>query len=125
MNKVRANVTLRDEPLGYLEDYLLLLNGLLKLTGTEIKVLAAFLDYDDSICATKQGRKVVAEQLKMKNVAVLNNYVKSLKDKGCIYKDRTGLYRYNPIVSPREDIESIEFVLRPNDRSKLPLSERD
>lgn len=124
MNKVRANVTLRDEPLGYLEDYLLLLNGLLKLTGTEIKVLAAFLDYDNTICATKRGRKVVAEQLKMKNVAVLNNYVKSLKDKGCIYKDRTGLYRYNPIVSPREDVESIEFVLKPNDRGNLSLSER-
>jgi hypothetical protein len=123
MNKVKASVTLRDDPLGYIEDYLLLLNGLLKLTGTEIKVLAAFLDIDDSVCATKQGRKIVAERLKMKNVAVLNNYVKSLKDKGCIYKDRTGLYRYNDIVSPRQDIESIEFVLKPHDRSNVQLSE--
>lgn len=123
MNKVKANVTLRDEPLGYLEDYLLLLNGLLKLTGTEVKVLAAFLHYDDQVCASKHARKVVAEKLKMKNVAVLNNYVKSLKDKGCIYKDRTGLYKYNAIVSPREDIESIEFVLKSNDRSNVQLSE--
>lgn len=123
MNKVRASVTLRDEPLEYVEDYLLLLNGLLKLTGTEIKVLAAFIDYDDSVCASKQARKVVAERLKMKNVAVLNNYVKALKDKGCIYKDRTGMYRYNEIVCPREDVESIEFVLKPNDRSNVQLSE--
>jgi hypothetical protein len=123
MNKVKASVTLRSDSLGYIEDYLLLLNGLLKLTGTELKVLAAFIDYDNSVCATKQGRKVIAERLKMKNVAVLNNYIKSLKDKGCIYKDGLSLYRYNNIVCPREDIESIEFVLKSNDRSNLPLSE--
>ena len=47
----------------------------------------------------------------MKNVAVLNNYVKALKDKGCIVKDAPGKYSYNPIVNPRQDVNSIEFVL--------------
>lgn len=112
MSKIQARVTLRDDALGYLEDYLRLLNGLLKLTGTELKVLAAFLEYDSTICATQRARKIVAEKLMMKNVAVLNNYVKALKDKGCIYKDGSGLYRYNDIVSPKEKVSSIEFLLK-------------
>ena len=111
MSKVQANVSLRSDSRGYIEDYLLLLNGLLKLTGTEIKVLAAFIEYDNRVCASHEARKVVAESLKMKNVAVLNNYVKALKDKGCIVKDAPGKYSYNPIVNPRQNVNSIEFVL--------------
>lgn len=111
MSKVQANVTLRIDPRGYIEDYLILLNGLLKLTSTEIKVLAAFLEYDHRVCATQKARKVVAESLKMKNVAVLNNYVKALKDKGCIYKDSMGEYEYNPIVNPKGGVTSVEFLI--------------
>lgn len=123
MAKISVPVQLSQDT--HVRDYLTLLNGILKLTPVELDVLAAFVEYDPFICASKAARKVVVEKLGMKNVAVLNNYVKSLKDKGCIYKDRTGLYRYNPIVSPREDVESIEFVLKPNDRSNLSLPERD
>jgi len=120
MSKVKANVVLRSNPREYFEDYLLLLNGLLKLTITEIKVLAAFLEYDSNICASKKSRKIIAETLKMKNVAVLNNYIKSLKDKGCIYIDQVGLYRYNSIVSPPDNVSSIEFILsNSNDRSDI------
>lgn len=87
---------------------------------TEIKVLVAFIEYNSTECASKQGRKVVAESLQMKNVAVLNNYIKSLKDKGCIYKDPAGLYRYNSIVTPPAEVSSIEFVLSTtNDRSNV------
>jgi len=104
--KVRVPVTL-----GGTQDYLSLLNGILKLTAVEIDVLAAFLDVDPFICATKKGRRIVAEKLGMKNVAVLNNYVKSLKDKGIIYKDQFGSYKYIDIVSPRMELESIEFTI--------------
>jgi hypothetical protein len=110
MSKAKVSVTLRSDPQGYVEDYLLLLNGMLKLTSTELQVLAAFINYDSTVCASKSARKVVSERLKMKNVAVLNNYVKALKDKKCIYKDRMGLYRYNGLVSPKEPISSIEFI---------------
>lgn len=112
MSKIQASVSFRNDALGYIEDYLKLINGLLKLTATELKVLAAFLEYDSQICATRRARKIVAEKLMMKNVAVLNNYVKALKDKGCIYKDASGMYRYNEIVSPKDDISSIEFLLK-------------
>ena len=92
-------------------DYLSLLNGILKLTAVELDVLAAFLDIDPFVCASKTSRRIVAEKLKMKNVAVLNNYVKSLKDKGVIYKDQFGSYKYLDIVSPRMELESIEFTI--------------
>ena len=52
----------------------------------------------------------VAEKLGMKNVAVLNNYVKALKDKGIIYKDRYNNYKYIDVVSPKSKLEGIEFT---------------
>lgn len=109
MANLKAKVKLSKD--NYTSDYLRLLNGILKLTNTELKVLSEFIDYDNKICASALSRKIVAQRLKMKNVAVLNNYIKSLKDKGCIYKDATGFYRYNNLVSPKEKISSIEFVI--------------
>lgn len=109
MAKLKAQVGLSKD--NYTFEYLQLLNGLLKLTGTELKVLAEFIEYDSRVCAQPLARKVVAQRLKMKNVAVLNNYIKALKDKGCIYKDAIGLYRYNNLVSPKENITSIEFEI--------------
>jgi len=106
MGKVNIPITLEGK-----KDYLTLLNGILKLTAVELDVLAAFLEVDPFICATKNARKMVAEKLGMKNVAVLNNYVKSLKDKGVIYKDQFGSYKYLDIVSPRMELESIEFTI--------------
>jgi len=106
MGKVTVPITLEGT-----RDYLSLLNGILKLTEVELDVLAAFLDVDPFICASKGARKLVAERLQMKNVAVLNNYVKSLKDKGVIYKDQFGSYKYLDIVSPKMELESIEFTI--------------
>ena len=109
MGKISVPVRLGSDT--YTRDYLTLLNGILKLTPVELDVLAAFLDFDPFHCATKLSRKAVAEKLQMKNVAVLNNYVKSLKDKGIIYKDAYNSYKYIDIVSPRMDLDSIEFTL--------------
>lgn len=109
MAKISVPVQLSDDT--YARDYLTLLNGILKLTPVELDVLAAFVDYDPFICASKAARKVVVEKLGMKNVAVLNNYVKALKDKGIIHKDRYNNYKYIDIVSPKSTLESIEFIL--------------
>lgn len=56
-----------------------------------------------------EARKHVAESMSFKNVSVLNNYVKSLKDKKVIYKDGLGIYRYNHIVNPSDSIEQLTF----------------
>lgn len=106
MGHIKVPVTLNST-----RDYLSLLNGILKLTEVELNVLHAFLEIDPFVCATTNGRRMVAERLEMKNVAVLNNYVKSLKDKGIIYKDQFGNYKYIDIVSPRRELTSIEFVI--------------
>lgn len=106
MGKVKVPVTLTGT-----KDYLTLLNGILKLTEVEMNVLAEFLEIDPFTCASKTARRRVAEKLQMKNVAVLNNYVKALKDKGVIYKDQFGIYKYLDIVSPKMELESIEFTI--------------
>lgn len=108
MGKISVPVQLSDD--NSVRDYLTLLNGILKLTPVELDVLAAFVEYDPFVCASKAARKVVAEKLGMKNVAVLNNYVKALKDKGIIRKDRYNNYKYIEVVSPKTKLDGIEFV---------------
>jgi DNA-binding response OmpR family regulator len=89
--------------------YLELLNGILKLTPRELDSLLLFLEYDQDIACSMQARKHVAEAMNFKSVSVLNNYVKSLKDKKVIYKDDHGVYRYNDIVKPDGNLESLTF----------------
>lgn len=89
--------------------YLELLNGILKLTPRELDSLLLFLEYDQEVACSMQARKHVAEAMSFKSVSVLNNYVKSLKDKKVIYKDSTGVYRYNDIVKPNGNLESLTF----------------
>ncbi len=110
MAKLKVQVALNKN--NYVVEYLQLLNGVLNLTGTELKVLAEFIEYDARVCGQALARKIVAKRLNMKNVAVLNNYIKSLKDKGCIYKDITGVYKYNSLVCPKEKLTSIEFEIQ-------------
>ena len=89
--------------------YLELLNGILKLTPRELDSLLLFLDYDSEVACSMQARKHVADSMNFKNVSVLNNYVKSLKDKQVIYKDDLGVYRYNNIVKPSGSLDQLTF----------------
>ena len=93
----------------YTRHYLELLNGILKLTPRELDSLLLFLEYDQDIACSMHARKHVAEAMNFKSVSVLNNYVKSLKDKQVIYKDDHGVYRYNDIVKPDGNLESLTF----------------
>ena len=52
-------------------DYVLAVNGILKLTDREVEVIAAFIRYDKENAATPSARKYVAEELEMKSVAPL------------------------------------------------------
>jgi len=89
--------------------YLELLNGILKLTPRELDSLLLFLEYDSEVACSMQARKHVAKAMNFKSVSVLNNYVKSLKDKQVIYKDDHGVYRYNDIVKPSDRLETLTF----------------
>lgn len=98
------------------KDYVTSVNGLLKLTDREIEVIAAFINYDPNQAATSQARKYVAEELEMKSVAVLNNFVKALKDKGVIiaHPDQKNRYVYHPII--RNITKNVVVEIRFEDR---------
>ena len=97
--------------------YLELLNGILKLTPRELDSLLLFLEFDPEVACSMQARKYVADAMSFKNVSVLNNYVKSLKDKRVIFKDDHGGYRYNDIVKPNGNLGSLTLKFIVEDSS--------
>jgi predicted transcriptional regulator len=78
--------------------YLSFFNGLFKLTENELKVLAALIDNNqDSNLCSPTNKKKIAEILEIKDHNTLNNYVKRLKDKKAIIKDKAN-YKLNPML---------------------------
>ncbi len=80
----------------YYQSYLQILNGILKLTRTEILVLAQFMDLKNSLDSSilsdslkkklllsSENRKYIQETLDISEQN-LNNYIKILKDKKMI-----------------------------------------
>ena len=102
-------LTIKTSEKSFHRHYLELLNGILKLTPRELDTLLHFLQHDQEVACSMKARKVVADAMNFKNVSVLNNYVKSLKDKKVIYKDKAGVYRYNDIVKPSASLEQLTF----------------
>jgi hypothetical protein len=88
----------------FTRDYLSMINGLLKLTDTELKVLEAFLTIAPEKPCSPDSRKQVTGLLGFKSVAVLNNFIKSLKDKGVLIIDERE-YRFNPLVIPKKNLQ--------------------
>ena len=78
--------------------YLSFFNGLFKLTDNELKVLTALIDNQDAdnLCSAVNKKKI-AEVLEIKDHNTLNNYVKRLKDKKAIIKDKAN-YKLNPML---------------------------
>lgn len=101
----QLKISLKDKD--YTETYLSALNGLLNLTDQELAVLAEFIRYDSQVAATTGSREHVVSALGMKNVAVLNNYIKRLKDKGCLVLNDAGNYVYNSLIRPENYIDGI------------------
>ena len=104
-------LTIQTSKKSFRRHYLQLLNGILKLTPRELDSLILFLEYDDQVACSMEARRHVAEQMNFKNVSVLNNYVKSLKDKNVIMKAADGGYRYNSIVKPNGLLSELTFKL--------------
>lgn len=87
--KIKAQTTFK---------YLSFFNGLFKLTENELKVLAALIDNNtDSNLCSASNKKKIAELLEIKDHNTLNNYVKRLKDKKAIIKDKVN-YKLNPML---------------------------
>lgn len=80
------------------EKFISALNGVFKLTDTEINVLAALIDHRETVnLCSPSNKKKVAEVLKLKDFNTLNNYVKKLKDKQAIVQTKDG-YDINPLL---------------------------
>lgn len=83
----------------FLKDYLNAINGILKMTQTEINVCATLLGLDINNPCSKDNRIEAAKHLKWSR-AVLNNSIKSLKDKNVLQYDASKKIRYtfHPLV---------------------------
>lgn len=80
--------------------FLQVFNGILNLTDKELLVLSKFIDIGDvkDLCSI-DAKKIVANDLDIKDFNTLNNYVKRLKDKKAIFK-KGNKYFLSPNITP-------------------------
>ena len=71
--------------------YLQIFNGILELTDKELLILSKFIDLSETtnLCSAETKKKVASE-VGISDPNTLNNYVKRLKDKGAITKNKNG-----------------------------------
>jgi len=88
--KINADTTLK---------YLQVFNGILELTYRELQVLSKLIDLGETVdLCSSTNKKLVADDMGIKDYNTLNNYVKRLKDKGAIKKTKDG-YALNPLLA--------------------------
>lgn len=95
------------------KDYLSVINGILKLTPTELNVVYILFSIDKDKPCTKNNRIKAASELGWSR-AVLNNTIKSLKDKNVLLYDKeTRNYSFHPLVYkiPEEDRTLDSYIL--------------
>lgn len=105
-------------PIRSTETYVSLFNFIFDLTKIERKVLAAFIDIYTDLSKlsvninpfSTEVKKKVAEKLNRKDFNTLNNYIKTLHDKGAIQKTNIG-YEINKILIPSNE-DKIVFELK-------------
>lgn len=99
--------------------YLQIFNGILKLTDRELTILAKFLDKYYAL--NDQGidpfsapvKKAIAEELNVSDFNTLNIYIKSLKEKGAIRKNK-GTYQFSNAIIKQPEEEGVTFVWQTN-----------
>lgn len=93
--KINADTTLK---------YLQVFNGILELTYRELQVLSKLIDLGQTrdLCSVT-NKKLVADDMGIKDYNTLNNYVKRLKDKGAIKKTVDG-YKLNPLLAKQNRV---------------------
>lgn len=93
--------------------YYRILNSVLNLTSTEINILAKFREISDNPrfeLGTKE-RRIISGKLNM-SVYNLNNYIRTLKDKGMLITvDNKLIINPNLILEEGKDTYSIEFKI--------------
>jgi hypothetical protein len=93
----------------YIKSYLEVLNGIMKLSDKELEVLEVFLRVNPKEPCSHEFKEAVVRMTGMKNIAVLNNYIKKFKDKGILTYKEPGLYYYNEILDPKNFRDGLCF----------------
>ena len=84
--------------------FLQVFNGILELTDKELEVLSLFIDNSDTVnLCSSETKKKVAKKLNIDNSNTLNIYVKRLKDKGAILKDKDG-YKVSKLLERNSQV---------------------
>lgn len=112
---IKATIPKQD----FVKAYLMLFNGNLKLTPTEIEILESFINKylelskvikDENILNntlfSTDIKKEIKVKTKMSSDYNFNNYIQNLKKKSVILVDKKGKYSLNKVVIP---VESVTF----------------
>lgn len=94
----------------FTKSYLEALNGILKLTGTELRVLSVLLEYSKESAGDRGSRMYAREKLSFSRSNIYN-YLTRLEEKGCLVKNEDASYSYNPVVVPRTKGIMLNFVV--------------
>jgi hypothetical protein len=85
-----------------------ILNGVMNLTPKELLVVYEFFSINpQNPCLTKD-RKIVFENMELKNVQTLNNMIKSITGKGVFIRTDRG-YEYCSMIKNIEKVNKIVF----------------
>jgi hypothetical protein len=95
----------------YIESYLQVLNGIIKLSPYELNVLANCLIYDSKVFGSSDSRTYVLKATGLKNGDSLNTYIRKLKAKKCLIpiQGKKGFYTYNPKIDPANYKEGVNI----------------
>lgn len=102
--------------LDYFTLHLQLINPLLRpvhLTSKEIEVLAAFMSFKNPIGGDRFGtsyRGEVKKQLGLSSGG-LSNHIRSLSEKGAIYKGEDDLLQIRTFLFPEEQVQKYNFKI--------------
>src|SRR5574343_371988 len=85
-----------------------------RLTETEMDILSVFWDFQGNnmelLRFSPQIKKLVREKFNFKKHANLENYLKSLRDKGYITKDQNGFTVISKAFDLKKPLQSIEIT---------------
>ena len=84
-----------------------------RLTDTELSILSAFWDIQgggmESLRFTPQIKKLVRDKFNFKNYANLENYLKTLKDKGYLVKNEFDILVFSKTIDLKKPLTSLEI----------------
>lgn len=111
-------LTWKVERKDFFKIYLRVMNGILDLSPTELRIISEFLTirtdminrsngiFDEGDVLSSDNKNLVCKELRI-TIGNLHNYVKKLKEKRLLIEDSNGKVIINPTVSSLPDLDKI------------------